>query len=603
MLSGCDSSSTALLITLKGLKGVQPAETLAVTVTQTDSLTLNLTPNTGGRTFFGRAGPETARLVIQADGRQGQATVDVIARGSDGRGVGSGRTLATLIADTVVQASMQLAPYDFEANNGATSKYNEFFSTGPSGRQLGSGASGRFVIAWRNDCVTPPCSIYSRLFDDYGVPQLRSDGSSDEFIASDPAKSYDMPAVAMQPGGDFVYLFKRVAGNLGGPGDIVARSYDPNGQARSGDVPLSAGTMDTSAPDIAALPAGGYVVVWEQERKPGSTVMVEVAMKLLDTQGNPQPGSDRLVASFNKLNITGSQCSPPGDTCPDGAECSGNLCVPAGATPAVAAGTQPGTVMVVWRQQGELMARAYNNNQDLGAAQPVSTGTSKKIGGIDVAAVATGYAVVFDDLPGGTVDNDQRAIWLRRFSLSGKALDSDFTLNESPQGNQTNPVIATSLRQNQPNVSLVVWNSSVSDGDPAGGLRGRGLLLNGMPVGRDFAINSTTNNAQQNPSIAPHGDESFIVAFEDSSAQGLDKLGSAIRARIVYPSYSARDGLIGALCDAQSPCAADLECAPTQVGSRCTVATNCTLGNPCPTGGTCQNISNVARPVCVFAQP
>jgi len=579
-LAGCgEDKATILYISVTARDGVpvQPTTLEVIFAHEGERLPTILTKNNRGQ-------PPSipTSFVIRAEGRKGPAEVTVKSKDDHDYVTGEGTAAVEIAAGGRSDATVTLLPADVQIN----SRYQEdqIFSTdlsGPAwGRQVSAAGDGSFVVVWEDwSNALARFDIYYRMFDKTGIPRMNAvTGKAEEHVANEYNHIYDMPTVAVQDDGRFVVAWQR--------NDLTAKTYKiysraftsdgkPDAMSDSGhEIEISGaevtGDLHASVPFVTALKDDdrGYVVVWQQM----NTTTAEVKGRFLGPNGAP-------TKMFNGKNE------------PFSVSGSFTLASPPFAAPVVAPGANKG-FMVVWNDKGALKGRAFAQKASpIGsAAIDIDTAKSGKVTETAVCYLPYGYAVAWSDSLATPPDADGTSIRFRRFDLNGVAKDDqEFTLNTSVAGNQHQPAIA-----NRPDGSLLaVWTTQHSTPDAGGGIRGRRMLSNGIPVGNDFQINTTTIDAQDKPSVSRHTIDSFIVGFMDNSRTYPDTLGSGIRARLVYPDFAPKDGQIGGLCEVanQNTCAAELYCAQTFTGPRC--LNKCIKGQAagCVNGGTCQTLS------------
>ncbi|MBL8396715.1 MAG: hypothetical protein JNL84_01030, partial [Candidatus Accumulibacter sp.] len=86
---------------------------------------------------------------------------------------------------------------------------------------------------------------------------------------------------------------------------------------------------------------------------------------------------------------------------------------------------------------------------------------------------------------------------------------------------------------------VVIWNSEGQDGSSTG-VYGQRYTHSGVPVGPEFRINTVTDSTQGNARVAATGNGGFVVTWEDSS--GIDGSGQGIIAQ----RYDANGLTVGA---------------------------------------------------------
>lgn len=133
-------------------------------------------------------------------------------------------------------------------------------------------------------------------------------------------------------------------------------------------------------------------------------------------------------------------------------------------------------------------------------------------------------------------DGTLRSVYARRFDSTGNALSNEFRVNSSTSGNQDNSTIA----MNSSGQFVIVWQGQGS-GDSQG-VFARRYDASGAAIGREIRMNTTTTGSQRNPSVAIGADGQFVVTWEDDSgihASSFDETGSAVSGQITVDSTSA----------------------------------------------------------------
>ena len=569
-------SATLVLVTVRDKPGVLPPASLMVTFTPTDGKTRSKTlKGSGGAITF----PTT--FVLRADGFSGAARLEVKGLSAANQVVGLGSGSVTLQADGNVRATVELIPTDIPINS-VTAK-DQVFSNGPSGRQVASDSKGQFVAVW--EIVNPASGydIWYRLFQSSGQPRVnQATNKTAEHTANQDNVFYDHPAVASVRGGKHDGRFVVASSRGATPSttlDVVIRSFNaggkPNGNANGGKELALTVSGKASRPAIACSGDGHFLVVWQETDTAGA---MTIKGRVLDFQGVP-------LSSLQTVTLATLSSAT------------------SAANPAVAGG-QNGGFMVAFNDGGAVKAVALANKNDQFKAlvsTPVSVASTAtgKAGEPAVVPLVYGYGVAWTDETGAIPDADGSQIRFRRYDWSAQAKALDYTINTTTAGNQKEPAGAGLTN----GFVLLTWtNEGAAADDPSGGIRARAIAADGMPVGSDFRVNSTTTAAQRKPSVAPHRDASFVVLFEDLSKTKPDTDGSGIRGRVLYPDYNIATGEIGSKCDATVQCKVTdgLICEKgTKNGDRC-LATCKGTGAPCRHGGVCTEDKKTSSFRCVY---
>ncbi len=577
LAAGCGDNATVMLVNVTSKCTIKGLSLLSVSLTHEGQTTTQNITGDGAISL-----PTT--FVIRADGRTGTAKVALKGYDSKNRVVAIGVGAGTLLPDKQVGLTVVISPADFQANT--RHKGEQVFSMKGSGRQVAAAKSGNFVVGWRDHPQTSTQNnIWYRLFDRGGVPRLNHAGATNEArINNNQAQYYGHLSLAMQRGsGQDGHFVAAMAHKDSSSSDsrVRVRPFSSNGNPGAESTLQASG--DASSPDIAAIHNGGYVVVWQEYDKTNGKWKVMAHM--LDVFGKP---SLSPTGGVNPFKVSEFAYNAPVEPMP------------------VAAAGGNGGFLVVWREKtssgvgGNLRATAFSSKKDnykeLKSRITVAHLQTGAVREFSASRHINGYAVIWSDKVGYKPDNEGTAIRFRRFDYSGTPKEREYTLNTEATGNQEHPALA--MRDD--GSVLAVWSHSQhSTSDPQGGVKGRRILSNGLPMGKDIAINTTTPNSQTYPSVAGQFGDAFVVAFMDRSGIGPDTSGAGIRTRIICPDYQARDGLIGALCDADHPCSASLICKDVQTGKR--FVAQCTGdGGACHHGGVCTLDAATKAWMCLY---
>lgn len=144
--------------------------------------------------------------------------------------------------------------------------------------------------------------------------------------------------------------------------------------------------------------------------------------------------------------------------------------------------------------------------------------------GNDTARVAVaadgGFVVAWQQRETDSSNQDIRA---RRFDASGNPLAEFFVVNTYVAGNQTNPTLA----MNDDGKFVIAWQSSGQDGS------GEGIFSqlydeNGVAVGGEIAVNTTTAGNQEFPAAAMDSAGNVLIAWSGNQFRRFDTGGVAL---------------------------------------------------------------------------
>lgn len=228
----------------------------------------------------------------------------------------------------------------------------------------------------------------------------------------------------------------------------------------------STGSLTNRYPDVAALPGGGYAVVWAQE--------LPVA---------PETGRGIMA---RLVSATGA---------PDGAAFVANSTIGLSEEEPAVTELDDGGFLVVWRSYPNLVGRRFNADgqpltEDIQLTVPVLfTAKSEPdvVRGVDGRILAVWYAS--EGISGG----EARA---RMFSPDLVPLGDEFRVNTLTEGSQSHVRAAAYGNFG----FLAIWESQSSVGDdPDPSIQGRIVTGNNQFGGAQFQVNKYTNGGQYDP--------------------------------------------------------------------------------------------------------
>jgi hypothetical protein len=169
-----------------------------------------------------------------------------------------------------------------------------------------------------------------------------------------------------------------------------------------------------------------------------------------------------------------------------------------------------GTTVVVWdswKQDGDQWGifgqRLDIGGDPVGGEFPVNTtATGEQM--IPAVAVSTGGGFMVAWQAEVTVGTEIAA---RRFNAVGSPMGTEFVVNSSTSGNQTAPRVAVDGNGRY----IVVWQGRDASGP---GVFARVYGADGIPLGEEFVVNTTTTGSQGAPDVAGFPSGGFLVVWE-----------------------------------------------------------------------------------------
>ncbi len=346
------------------------------------------------------------------------------------------------------------------------------------------------------------------------------------------------------PGTNYTLAFTIAGGGGGGGGGDIGDNTTPPGPPTPGTGDLPVNTFHTTLtdgilPDVATDAIGDYVVAW---------VTNHYNEIVQDSNGQTVYGSDIAVQLFNKNSeLVGTEFTVNPHTKTTDTE-GNTVYTPNGiqTEPAVAMDAF-GDFVVVWAGDGTQSLTGDGSIVDLGDDAGIFAQVYDKSGKAVGDAFRVNQTVLgIQDQPDVAMDadgdfviswtsTDSRSpaggIYARRFNVQGAAVTNEVAVSPADAAaRQENSAVAIDGNAN----FTVVWQSD----DPAWEICGQQFSAAGIKRGGEMAINTYTQDKQNEPAIAmdPAGD--FVVAWQSF---GQDGSGYGVYARRYTPAGVAKD--------------------------------------------------------------
>lgn len=296
------------------------------------------------------------------------------------------------------------------------------------------------------------------------------------------------PAVARDSDGDFVVVWQSDGQDGAGYG-VYAQRYNASGVAQGTEFRVNtttAGAQQNAAVGMDAT--GNFVVAWQ----------------------SPDAGGTGVFAQrYNAAGVA------------QGAEFLVNTSTANGQANASVAVDSDGDFVVVWQSAHgattDIYAQRYNAaGVAQGAETLVNTTTADAQTAPSVAMDSGGNFVVAWTSTGqdsGATDG----VYAQRFNAAGVAQGSEFLVNTTTADAQSQPAVAWAASGG----FVIAWRSNGQDGGGTG-IYAQRYNSSGVAQGSEFRVNTTTANAQDDPSIALDDDGDFTIVWRSSGQDGSD---------------------------------------------------------------------------------
>lgn len=125
-------------------------------------------------------------------------------------------------------------------------------------------------------------------------------------------------------------------------------------------------------------------------------------------------------------------------------------------------------------------------------------------------------------------DGDENGIFARVYNDSDSPQSSDFQVNTTTSNDQTGPAIALDSNSN----FVITWTSDQSTSGSGQDIYAQRFNANGDRIGAEFKVNLSTLQDQSNPDVGMDGSGNFVVVYEsegqDNNTNGVDTSGTGI---------------------------------------------------------------------------
>ncbi|MBD0416869.1 calcium-binding protein [Oryzicola mucosus] len=400
----------------------------------------------------------------------------------------------------------------------------------------------------------------------------------------------DNSDVVALAGGGYQIVWQENSSSILYLSQIQGRTYDAGdnsvGSFNIGSYFISPPTP--TAPSVAALSDGGFVVAWNGTTSL-STEVINVMRFNADGSSNPQytavqesdpsDASSRILRPSVSGVTTGGYNLVWGDTFNDITDASGsavyrqrynasdgvlyptllvNTTTAGNQVEPVVIGLYGGGSVIVWQGDAnafsDIYAQRFTSNFGVPTGGEVVVNTVND--GYQTAPAATalpdgGYVIVWQSASQSDVGWD---IHGQRYNANGVRVGTEFRANATTTGNQHSVDVAELTDGG----FVVVWVSDGQDGDGQGVYAQR-YSASGAKVGSELLVAETTAGNQFNPAVAGLSGGRFIVTWTMPDAADTDDLpDTGIFSRIFEPSDVTNGTLSSAIEIAQGDGANDI---------------------------------------------
>ena len=319
-------------------------------------------------------------------------------------------------------------------------------------------------------------------------------------------------AIATDNAGDYVVTWASYGQDGSGWG-VYAQRYNSSGVAQGSEFRVNTYTAgDQLDPTVAMDAAGDFVVTWSSYGQDGS-------------------GWGIYAQRYNSSGVA------------QGGEFRVNTTTAGDQTTSAVAMDGLGNFVVTWTSAGQdgsglgVYAQLYNL---LGVAQGgefrVNTTTAGDQTNADVAMNRlTGNFIVTWQSYGQ--DGSGWGIYAQRYDNLGNAQGSEFRVNTTTAGDQTNPSVAFNRTTGD---FVIAWQSYGQDASNSWGIYAQRYNSGGVAQGGEFRVNTTTAGDQTTPSVAMDAGGNIFATWQSYGQDAANSWG--VYGQIFSSSGVAQDG-------------------------------------------------------------
>ncbi|MGQ0681883.1 Ig-like domain-containing protein [Bradyrhizobium sp.] len=369
--------------------------------------------------------------------------------------------------------------------------------------------NGGFVVTWVDDSQTggdaSGSSVKAQVFRDNG------DKVGSEFLVNTQTTNGQLaPAVVALAGGGFVMTWEDNSSTLGDSdgSSIKAQLFDAaGGKIGSEFLVNSLISHNQKAPEVAALPNGGFVISW-QDFSAGTNNGTNYNIKVQVFAANgDMVGSELAVAaqSANSRYSSGIVGLANGDFVVSWEDLSPGD------------GSSSGIRARIFHRDGTEVTGEFLVNTEVTGGQNIPA----------VALADGGFVVAWN---GG--DSSFNGIKGQIFDASGNKMGSEFLVNTQTLSNQINPSISA-LPGGGFIVSWVDTSGTLGDSDGTS-VKAQVFDASGAKVGSEFLVNTQALGDQLAPKVVGLADGKFVIAWQrdDGVIWGVDEGGQPINSDV-----------------------------------------------------------------------
>ena len=395
------------------------------------------------------------------------------------------RRLSAVVAILLTSGLVPMARADV-SRLGGEFQVNTFTSGNQENPRVASAANGNFVVVWTSPAIDGNRDGVSGQRYDINGTKLGTEFQVNTFTSNDQG----VPQVAAGPAGNFVVVWESRKQDDPKFSGVFGQRFGSAGTAVGTEFQVNTFTSGKQEnPAVAIDPAGNFVVVWESPTALDEDVILG---QRYDSTG-ATVGTEFVISSVDGNDKEKAAVAMDG---------SGNFAV-------------------VWEnhyfdgdREGVAARRYDSTGAPVGTEFRVNTYTTNVQEHAALAMDAAGnFVVVWDSY---NQDGSYEGIFGQRYNSSGAAVGTEFQANTYTTHEQEDPAVAIDTAGN----FVVVWYSGIygpstppQDGSFDGAF-GQRFSNTGARLGTEFQINTFTSSYQTDPKVATQPGGKFVVVWQ-----------------------------------------------------------------------------------------
>ncbi|MEL6225184.1 MAG: Calx-beta domain-containing protein, partial [Cyanobacteria bacterium J06627_8] len=352
--------------------------------------------------------------------------------------------------------------------------------------------------------------------------------------------SQDDPNVAVDAQGNYVVVWQ--SGDDGSNSGIFAQRYDRFGNAIGGEIEIAADDTRPEFDPVVGMDANGnFVVSWTDDGGDNN----EVRARRFDSDGNAlgdaflvntetadnQDTPDIAMNANGQFVITWESLGQDGDSNgifaqvydaagnPVGDEIAVNDITNGSQDDPVVAIDDSGNFVIAWEDSSTdietVNARRFDSTGNpIGDSFVVSTTAGIDHDTPDIAMNASGeFVIAWESFD--DLDGDRHGIFAQRYNNAGERIGDEIAVNTTTAEDQDEPSVAIDADGN----FLITWESDDQDGSEEG-IFGQYFDNTGAKQGDEFQINTFTEDSQADVALTMTPDGNAIAVWDSFGQDG-----------------------------------------------------------------------------------